>query len=93
MPLRGIAEQIEIRPWPKEVGAEYLINRTGRIAERGDAETLSDALGGLALAHEQAAAFCERLEKSLADYRTRLRPRRRLYSMTPEMPRSSITTG
>jgi hypothetical protein len=68
---RGIAEPIEIRPWPKEVGADYLINRTGRAAERADAETLSDALGGLALALEQAAAYCERLEISLAEYRKR----------------------
>jgi hypothetical protein len=68
---RGVAEPIEIKPWPKEIGAEYLLNRTGRVAERTDAETLSDALGGLALAHEQAAAYCERLGTSLADYHKR----------------------
>src|SRR5499427_6972134 len=32
------------------------------------AETLSEALGGLPLAHEQAAAYCERLYISLAEY-------------------------
>jgi hypothetical protein len=32
---------------------------------------LSEALGGLPLAHEQAAAYCERLDISLADYRKR----------------------
>jgi tetratricopeptide (TPR) repeat protein len=32
---------------------------------------LSEALGGLPLAHEQAAAYCERLDVSLADYRNR----------------------
>jgi hypothetical protein len=65
---RGIAEPVEIRLWPKEIGAEYLIARTGRDAERPAAEALSEALGGLPLAHEQAAAYCERLDISLAQY-------------------------
>ena len=30
-----------------------------------------EALGGLPLAHEQAAAYCERLEVSFAEYRKR----------------------
>jgi tetratricopeptide (TPR) repeat protein len=68
---RGVASPVEIRLWPKEIGADYLIARTGRPAERAAAEVLSDALGGLPLAHEQAAAYCERLEISLADYRKR----------------------
>jgi hypothetical protein len=32
---------------------------------------LSQALGGLPLAHEQAATYCERLEVSLVNYRSR----------------------
>jgi tetratricopeptide (TPR) repeat protein len=68
---RGIAEPVEIRLWPKEVGADYLIARTGRSAERFAAEVLSEVLGGLPLAHEQAAAYCERLNVSLADYTER----------------------
>jgi tetratricopeptide (TPR) repeat protein len=68
---RGIAEPVAIRLWPKETGADFLIARTGRIAERGPAEALSEALGGLPLAHEQAAAYCERLDISLAEYRRR----------------------
>src|SRR6516165_4651124 len=40
----------------------------GREAERTAAENLSEALAGLPLAHEQAAAYCERLDISLADY-------------------------
>jgi tetratricopeptide (TPR) repeat protein len=32
---------------------------------------LSETLGGLPLAHEQAAAYCERLDMSLAEYRRR----------------------
>jgi tetratricopeptide (TPR) repeat protein len=68
---RGIAEPVEIRLWPKEIGANFLVARTGRVAEQQAAEDLSEALGGLPLAHEQAAAYCERLEISLAEYRRR----------------------
>jgi hypothetical protein len=68
---RGVAEPVEIRLWPKQIGADYLIARTGRAAERVAAEALSDALGGLPLAHELAAAYCERLELSLAEYHKR----------------------
>src|SRR5262245_22440126 len=65
---RGVAEPVEIRLWPKEVGADYLVARTGRVAERAAAVALSQALDGLPLAHEQAAAYCERLEVRLAEY-------------------------
>ena len=68
---RGVAEPVEIRIWPKEIGADYLMARTGRAADRDAAEALSQALGGLPLAHEQAGAYCERLGISLADYRKR----------------------
>ncbi|HEY4404889.1 MAG TPA: tetratricopeptide repeat protein [Xanthobacteraceae bacterium] len=68
---RGIAAPVEIGIWPKTTGADYLLARTGRDSERVAAEALSEALGGLPLAHEQAAAYCERLEKSLDDYRKR----------------------
>src|SRR5215470_13577207 len=30
---RGVAEPVEIHLWPKEIGADYLIARTGRYAE------------------------------------------------------------
>jgi tetratricopeptide (TPR) repeat protein len=65
---RGVAAPVEIRIWPKSIGADYLLVRTGREGGRDAAEALSEALGGLPLAHEQAAAYCERLERSLADY-------------------------
>src|SRR3984957_15445347 len=68
---RGVAAPLEIRLWPKEIGADYLIARTGRTAERAAAETLSKALDGLPLAHEQAAAYCEDLGVGLADYQRR----------------------
>jgi hypothetical protein len=64
---RGIAAPVEIRLWPKEIGADYLIARTGRGAERAAAEILSEVLGGLPLAHEQAAAYCEDLQRLPVD--------------------------
>jgi tetratricopeptide (TPR) repeat protein len=68
---RAVAVPVEIRVWPKEIGGDYLIARTGREAEHATAENLAEALGGLPLAHEQAAAYCERLDISFADYRKR----------------------
>ena len=65
---RGVAAAVEIRLWPNDIGADYLVARTGRTGERDAAVDLSEALGGLPLAHEQAAAYCERLDISLADY-------------------------
>jgi hypothetical protein len=65
---RGVATPIEIAVWSKDIGADYLIARTGRETEGTAAENLAEALGGLPLAHEQAAAYCERLDMSLADY-------------------------
>jgi tetratricopeptide (TPR) repeat protein len=69
---RGLGAPIELKLWPRDIGADYLIGRTDRGPERGDAEALSEALGGLPLAHEQAAAYCERLSVSFADYARRL---------------------
>jgi tetratricopeptide (TPR) repeat protein len=67
---RRVAAPVEIRLWPKEIGADYLIVRTGH-AERAAGEALSEVLGGLPLALEQAAAYCERLDISPAEYRRR----------------------
>jgi tetratricopeptide (TPR) repeat protein len=66
--FRGLAEMIDIQVWPKESGAAYLKMRTGRGNEREAAEALSGALDGLPLAHEQAAAYCDRLGISLSEY-------------------------
>jgi tetratricopeptide (TPR) repeat protein len=64
----GFATPVEIEVWPKEVGANFLIESTGRVQERDAALALSSALGGLPLAHEQAAAYCDRLGIPLAKY-------------------------
>jgi tetratricopeptide (TPR) repeat protein len=68
---RAVATPVEIRVWPEEIGADYLIARAGREAERTSAKALSRALEGLPLAHEQAGAYCERLHISFADYQRR----------------------
>ncbi len=64
----GLAEPVEIEVWPKEVGADFLTARVGRSGDREAALTLSDALGGLPLAHEQAAAYCERTGVPFSEY-------------------------
>ena len=69
---QSVGTPIEISTWSREVGADFLTARTGqRNAPRIVAETLSGELGGLPLAHEQAAAFCEKLSVSLAEYTKR----------------------
>jgi NB-ARC domain-containing protein len=68
---REIARPIELRPWSPEIGADFLIARTGRDNERVAAQSLSVELGGLPLAHEQAAAYCAHLRVSFSDYQRR----------------------
>ena len=63
---KGGAEEVEIRLWPRDIGAEFLLRRTGRSDERDAALALSDALGGLPLALEMGAAYCEELGLSLS---------------------------
>jgi tetratricopeptide (TPR) repeat protein len=67
----GIATPVEIGVWPKDVGADFLVARTNRTKERDAALALSEVLGGLPLAHEQAAAYCERVGTTLAEYKKR----------------------
>ena len=67
----GVAAPVEIHLWPQQIGADYLIARTGRTGERDAAQALSEVLGGLPLAYEQAAAYCEDLGIGLAEYRHR----------------------
>ena len=64
----AIAARVEITVWSKEVGADFLIARTGRTKELDAALSLSELLGGLPLAHEQAAAYCERTGCGIASY-------------------------
>lgn len=65
---RDLASPVEIEVWPKEIGAEYLIGRTGQDEERNLASRLSEALGGLPLAHAQAASYCEDVGIALSEY-------------------------
>ena len=50
-----------------EIAAEFLVARTGD-ADRGAAEELAEAMGGLPLALEQAAAYMQATGTSLAEY-------------------------
>lgn len=68
---RGVGLPIDIHPWSPQRGAEYLVARTGRERDQWSAERLSEQLGGLPLALEQAAAFCEPRKESFAAYSAR----------------------
>jgi hypothetical protein len=68
---RSAAKPLAIELWSIETGAKYLMERAGRPDGRAAAEELSKVLEGLPLAHEQSAAYCERLEISLEEYRRR----------------------
>ncbi len=59
--------------WSEEIGGKYLLTRIGRDDERIAAKSLSTTLGGLPLALEQAAAYCDRTGISISDYITRVR--------------------
>lgn len=65
---REVAAPINVATWPKEIGAKYLMARSGDTAAQGAAESLSVALGGLPLAHAQAGAYCEHLNDPIAEY-------------------------
>ena len=64
----AVAAPMEVDIWSDEVGADFLMVRTQRMTERDAALALSRSLGGLPLAHEQAAAYCERTGSSFAGY-------------------------
>jgi len=65
---RKDAIQIEIDVWEAETGAEFLVARTKGPHNRTEAESLSSELGGLPLALEQAAAYCEERGVGFAQY-------------------------
>jgi len=68
-----VATPVPIAVWPAATGGDFLLARCSRpAAERSAAEALSAALGGLPLAHEMAASYCERTGLSFAGYRERL---------------------
>jgi hypothetical protein len=90
---RGVAAPVEIRLWPKDIGADYLIARTGRAAERDAALALSEALGGLPLAHNRRRPIANDWTSRLPTTRADLRLHQESISMTPTMRPPSITMG
>ena len=69
----SVADPLQIDLWPVAAGADFLEARAARKGEREAAEALSSALGGLPLAHEQAAAWCEQLGAGFAEYLRRFK--------------------
>jgi hypothetical protein len=70
---RSLAAPIELRLWPRDIGADYLIKRTDRVAERAEADALSDALGGLPLAYAISCRERKKVEMLFAHLKRILR--------------------
>lgn len=64
----GVANTLELATWTPDQGAAFLIERLNGAAPLHDARTVSQALGGLPLALEQAASYIEARSSTLAQY-------------------------
>lgn len=84
-----IARRIEVDAMPQDVGALFLLRRVGLVAQNASldaassadealARSISEELGGLPLALDQAGAYIEEVQCSLQDYQQRYRMRRTL---------------
>jgi tetratricopeptide (TPR) repeat protein len=62
---------IHLTPWAKEAAAQFLVARTGETELLKDAEMLTEEFGGLPLALEMAAAYCENEGIGLAEFHRR----------------------
>ena len=69
---RSEAFPLELTGWSPAVGAGFLSKRLGIAKGSRDARDLSVLLGGFPIALEFAAAFCERRQLGVGDYRKRL---------------------
>ena len=71
--LRSIAHVLEVGLWTTDESASYLVEATGRADEARAAAALSDEMGRLPLALEQAAAYCDFLDIPIEEYLRRFR--------------------
>lgn len=69
---KASAKTQAIDSWSSEVGARYLVRRLGRDTSITAARRLTGDLGGLPLALELAASYCERRGVTIVEYRQRL---------------------
>jgi len=65
--LHGLAEPIDVYVMEPEEGAELLLRRSGQT-DKALAKKISEELGGLPLALDQAGAFIEETPSSLLEY-------------------------
>lgn len=66
---RDIAMTMRVEPMTDDIGAEYLVRKTGRVNEYSDALELSRQIGGHPLALTQAASRCIHLNAGFNEYR------------------------
>jgi hypothetical protein len=68
---RGLAAPVEVKPWDVARALHFLGRRLPAESE-SSRRVLSEALGGLPLALEQAAAYCDEADVRVMDYMRRL---------------------
>ena len=91
---RGVAAPVEIRLWPKEIGADYLVARTGRDAERDAAPRLCRRRSAACRSRtSRRRPIASGSTSRLPSIASASRPRRRDSSTTRATRRPSITTG
>jgi hypothetical protein len=64
----ALAKTVELPTWTVDQGASFLARRLGQNTPKADAGALSEALGGLPLALEQAASYIEVSGATVAHY-------------------------
>ena len=65
---RGVASPVEIRLWPKEIGADYFVARTGREVEREMAVALVGGARWLAARARAGSGLLRAARHLLSDY-------------------------
>ena len=106
--MQRLAQRVEVDSWPIEVGAHFLLRRAGRLPldallgqakslERARACQISEQMGGLPLALDQAGAYLEATDMSLEDYQQVYQQHRRHLhqrrgALVPDHPEPVATT-
>src|SRR6185503_14471626 len=64
---RAVAQPLQVQVLPRDDAVRFLLERTGQ-ADRRTAVEVAEVLGDLPLALEQAGAYIDAMQRSLAEY-------------------------
>jgi serine/threonine protein kinase/tetratricopeptide (TPR) repeat protein len=88
---RGLAASLPVNVLPRDEAVDFLLQRTGET-DAAQAEALSDELGALPLALEEAAAYIEATGRTIASYLPLLRVHRGRVLGSPSDPLAAVQT-